>query len=183
MGQFSCVSLLAQEMDLRTSASPLLAKVRGLGLSLPLDLERLAVSRGCDYYERDLVSRIPPLGEVPLSNAELAIALVMPALRPTAREIRLAAALLGASDVKPDEVVGLTVQENCVEVVRYIAQCGCRFEPLSIYWQKLLDLLPPVNIDATKFPHPTRFVEMTGIDRGKVGLSTRWIRPRQALAG
>lgn len=176
------MNALAQEKQLRTTDSPLLERAQRLGLSLPLDLERLAVQRGCDYYERDLGPRVPPLGEVPLSNAELATALITPALRPTAREIRLAAALLGARDVEPEEVAGLAIQENCAEVVRYIAHCGHRFEPVNSFWQKLLNFLPELSIDATKFPHPTRFVEMTGIDRGKVGLATRWIRPRQPLA-
>src|SRR5438477_3647353 len=85
-------------------ALPLLERSRRLGLSLPLDLERLAVLRGCNYYDRDLGPRVPPLGEVALSNAELSIALVAPSLHPTAREIRLAAALLGAPDVQANEV-------------------------------------------------------------------------------
>jgi hypothetical protein len=163
-------------------ASPLLDKVRRLGLSLPLDLERLAVMRGCDYYGRELGPRLPPLGEVPLSNTELAIALIVPPLRPAAREIRLAAALLGAPDVRADEVAALAVQENCADVVRHIALCGRRFEPESAFWQTLLARLPNAKIDADRLPHPTRFVEMTGIDRGKVGVFTRWIRPRQPVA-
>ena len=163
-------------------ASPLLDKVRRLGLLLPLDLERLAVMRGCDYYARDLGPRLPPLGEVPLSNTELAIALIVPSLRPAAREIRLAAALLGALDVRADEVAALAVQENCADVVRHIALCGRRFEPENSFWQTLLTRLPNVKVDADRWPHPTRFVEMTGIDRGKVGIFTRWIRPRQPVA-
>ena len=67
--------------------SRLLHKARSLHLQLPLDLERLAINRGCDYYERDLGPRIPPLGPVPLSNAELAIALIVPSLHPDARQI------------------------------------------------------------------------------------------------
>src|SRR5438309_3602139 len=110
-------------------ASRLMDKVQRLGLSLPLDLERLAVTRGCDYYERDLGPRVPPLGEVPLSNAELAIALIVPSLEPAAREIRLAAALLGAPDMAAAEVATLAVEENCAGVVRHIAACGNRFEP------------------------------------------------------
>ena len=162
-------------------ASPLLDKVRRLGLSLPLDLERLAVMRGCDYYGRDPGPRLPPLGEVPLSNTELAIALILPPFRPQAREIRLAAALLGAPDVRADEAAALAVQENCADVVRHIALCGRRFEPENSFWQTLLTRLPNIKIDADRLPHPTRFVEMTGIDRGKVGISTRWIRPRQPV--
>lgn len=104
------MSTAPQQEEPSTLASPLLDKARRLGLSLPLDLERLAVMRGCDYYERDLGPRIPPLGEA------------------------------------------------------------------------LLDLLPDVKVDTDRLPHPTRFVEMTGIDRGKVGVFTRWIRPRPPFA-
>lgn len=170
------------EADPSGSSSSLLRKARRHGLSLPLDLERLAVMRGCDYYERDLGLRIPPLAEVPVSNAELAIALIVPALRPTAREIRLAAALLGSPDLDPHKVSTLAVSEGCVEIARYIALCGHRVEPENSFWRALLDYLPEVKVDADTLPHPTRFVEMTGIDRGKVGLSMRWIRPRQTLA-
>jgi len=162
--------------------SPLLDKVRGMGLSLPLDLERLAVLRGCGYYGRDFGPGLPPLGEVAISNEELAIALVAPTLRPGAPEIRLAAALLGGQEIRPDEVAALAIQENCVEVVRHITLCGRRFEPENSSWRILLDQLPEVKIDANKWPHPTRFIEMTGIDRGKVGVFTRWIRPRLPVA-
>ena len=172
------MSLPTQTQPPCATASPLLERVRKLGLSLPLDLERLAVMRGCDYYERDLGPRHTPLGEVPLTNTELAIALIIPALRPTAREIRLAAALLGAPDVRAEDLAALAVEENCADVVRYIAQSARRFEAENSFWQALLDRLPNVKIEANRLPHPTRFVEMTGIDRGKVGMFTRWIRPR-----
>lgn len=158
--------------------SRLLAKIRALRLQPPLDLERLAIARGCDYYSRDLAPRTPPLPEIPLSNAELAIALIVPSLQPTAREIRLAAALLGTPGLPPEEVANLAVEENCAGIVRHIATCGHRFEPENPFWASLLDRLPLVKVDADRLPHSTRFVEMTGIDRGKVGMSTRWIRPR-----
>jgi hypothetical protein len=166
----------------RVFGSRLLEKALRLGLELPLDLERLAVARGCDYYERDLSPRVPPLRDVPLSNAELAISLIVPSLPPTAREIRLAAALLGAPDVQADEAATLAVQENCADVVRHIALCGSRFEPDNPFWPTLLARLPNVKVDTDRLPHPTRFVEMTGIDRGKVGRFTRWIRPRRPVA-
>jgi hypothetical protein len=181
LGQLSSVNTPLQTRQ-PLPGSPLLDKARSLELLLPLDLERLAIMRGCDYYGRSLPPRVPPLPEVPLSNAELAIALIAPSLRPSAREIRLAAALLGAPDIDAKEVCTLAVREKCADIVRYIAACGRRFEPNNSSWQNLLDLLPKVFIDTDKLPHPTRFVEMTGIDRGKVGLFARWIRPRQALA-
>jgi len=180
LGQFSNVSTAQLTKQSRPLSSVLLEKARQLGLLLPLDLERLAIMRGCEYYNRDLEPRVPPLVEVPFTNAELAVALISPALHPGARQIRLTAALLGASDVNPPEVSALAMRENCGDVVRHIALSGLRFEPGNSFWQTLLDLLPEVQISSDRFPHPSRFVEMTGIDRGKVGLITRWIRPRGA---
>ena len=119
---------------------------------------------------------------VPLSIAGLAIALVAPSLQPRARQIRLAAALLGAADESAVDVATLAVDENCVGVVRYIASCGSRFEPRNAFWTDLLNALPETEIDRDHLPHPTRFVEMTGIDRGKVGTSTRWLRARSQVA-
>lgn len=171
-----------QTRETPVGGSALLDRARGLGLLLPLDLERLAIMRGCDYYDRALPARVPPLDEVPLTNAELAVALVSPSLQPSAREIRLAAALLGAPGVDAEGVSLLAVREGCDSIVRYVATCGRRFEPNNSFWQKLLDSLPESSVSSETWPHPTRFVEMTGIDRGKVGLFTRWIRPRPALA-
>lgn len=176
------MSTVTRDQQPSSDSSPLLEKTRRLGLSLPVDLERLAIMRGCDYYDRPFPPRLPPLGEIPLSNGELAIALIAPWLGQTAREIRLAAALLGAPDIDPEEVSALAARENCEAVVRYIAECGRRFEPENSFWQSLLNLLPEVQIDRDKLPHPTRFVEMTGIDRGRIGVLTRWIRPPRRLA-
>jgi len=164
------------------AGSRILGKARELGLSVPLDLERLAIARGCGYYERDLGPLARTVEGDPLSNAELAIALVAPSLQPTARQIRLAAALLGAADESAVDVATLAVDENCVGVVRYIASCGSRFEPRNPFWTDLLNALPETEIDRDHLPHPTRFVEMTGIDRGKVGTSTRWVRARSQVA-
>jgi hypothetical protein len=162
--------------------SRLLAKARQRGLSLPLDLERLAIARGCGYYERDLGPFAGTGDDVPLSNAELAIALIAPSHKPTARQIRLAAALLGAADESAAAVARFAADENCVSIVRYIALCGRRFEPGNPFWTELVKALPETVIDRDRLPHPTRFVEMTGIDRGKVGTFTRWIRARSQLA-
>lgn len=158
--------------------SRLLAKMRRAGLAVPLDLERLAIARGCYYYARCLPSREPISKDVAFCNAEVAIALVAPALHPSAREIRLAAALLGSPGIHAEEVALLAVEENCVEIIRHIALSGCQFEPTNSFWQKLVHLLPVEAALSDKMPHPTRFVEMTGIDRKKIGTTMRWIRPR-----
>ena len=75
----------------------------------------------------------------------------------------------------------LAQEEKCAGVVRYIASCGHRFEPGNAFWKALLDSVPDLSIDVEHLPHPTRFVEMTGIDRGKVGTLTRWIRARMPV--
>jgi hypothetical protein len=164
------------------ASSRLLDKALRFGLQLPVDLERLAVARGCDYYQRDFDPGNGPLPLVPLSNAELAIALVVPSLEPGAREIRLAAALLGAADVCAEEVAALALQEGCAHIIRYIALCGRRYEPDNAFWSNLSNRLPETENDIEGLPHPSRFVETTGIDRKKVGLFTRWIRPRLSPA-
>lgn len=160
------------------ASSALLKKARALGLDLPLDLERMAIARGCRYYERDLGSKAAPaISEAEFSNEELAIALISPGLSPSAREIRLAAALLGAADINPKRVAALATQEDCAMIVRYIAECGKRYEPENMFWDSLLSALPSVVVNPDGLPHPTRFIEMTGMIRGKVGLFTSWVRP------
>ncbi len=92
------------------------------------------MARGCSYYEQDPGTFTRTGDGVPLSNGELAIALLAPSHQPTARQIRLAAALLGAADEAAADVATLAVDENCVGVVRYIASCGSRFEPENPFW-------------------------------------------------
>ena len=76
------------------------------------------------------------------------------------------------------KVAALADAENCAGLVRYIAACGRRYEPENAFWRDLLNSIPETEMDVDQLPHPTRFVEMTGIDRGKVGNFTRWIRAR-----
>ena len=181
--QFTPVSAVTQaEGSQGDLAVGLLRKAQRLGLQLPLDLERLAITRGLDHYASDSDWAAPVLKEIPLSNVELAIALIAPSLPPTARSVRLAAALLGAPDIDTSAAAGLALQEGCAGILRYIAQSGLRFEPANPFWALLLARLPKAEPEIESMPHPTRFVEMTGINRGRVGLSIRWIRPRTPVA-
>jgi hypothetical protein len=168
----------AEKLGTTAHISPLLQKARRLGLDAQ-GFERLAIQRGCDYYNDG--EPLPPaaIDIKQFSNEELAVALLSPLLPPTPRTIRLAAALLGAADMAADEAAALATQEDCAGVVRYIAECGHRFEPENSFWSRLLCLLPEAAMHTDQLPHSTRFVEMTGIDRGRVGLLTRWIRPRR----
>lgn len=155
--------------------SLLLAKAKALDLEVPLDLRRLAIERGCNYYSVEPGPR--PLGEVALTNAELAVALLSPELPYEPWNIRIGAAIMSAPDVPADELVRLARLEKCESMVRYIAECGKRYEPANESWDRLLSLLAAVQVSLYGLPHPTRFIAMNSIIRGKSGLWTQWIRP------
>jgi hypothetical protein len=158
----------------------LLTKARALGLRLPNDLQRLAVVRGCSYY---VVEAGPlPASTLPFTNAELAVALLSPALPPEPQDIRIAAAVLSSPDVGVASLVALAEGEGCAGLVRYIAECGRKYEPEIPFWQELLERLGDAEVPPGPLPHPTRFIEMTGMVRGKIGLFTHWIRPAPAAA-
>ncbi len=166
--------------DSVSNNSTLLEKARALGLRLPADLQRLAVARGCNYY---VVEDGPlPSASLPLSNSELAVALLSPALPPEPQDIRIAAAVLSSPDVDVATLVNLAENEGCAGLVRYIAECGLKYEPNIVFWPDLLTQLGDAKIPSEPLPHPTRFIEMTGMVRGKVGLFTHWIRPIPATA-
>jgi hypothetical protein len=173
---------LAEKLGTTTQLSGLLIKAKRLGLNAE-GLERLAIQRGCNYYHEG--EPLPPasVSEEQFSNEELALALLNPALRYHPQTLRLGAAMLGAEGNDPEEIARLTKYERGESIVRYVAEAGRRFEPENRFWERLLALLPQTPApDSAVVPHPTRFVQMTGIDRGKVGLFTRWVRPLRRIA-
>jgi hypothetical protein len=177
--------------------SPLLLKVRHLGLTKAEDLQRLAVLRGLRYYdshgdslkESQGCAVIPECGlEDGLTHEELAIALLSPAVPYSQQRIRIGAAMLAAEGNQPEALAvlaALALQEGCIPIVHYIAQCGHDVEPANPFWDKLLELLPAGNSSLLpgEPPHPTRFVAMTGITRAGVGTIKQWIRPRVSQPG
>lgn len=169
---------LAERLGTTTHLSPLLHKARRLGLG-PEELEHLAIQRGCDYYHNGEPLARLSVTEKQLSNAELAIALLNPALRYNPQTLRLGAAMLGAAGNTPEEIARLAKLERCECLVRYVAQCGRRFEPQNAFWLSLLGLLPDTPPPKSGVvPHPTRFVAMTGLTRRGVEAAAQWIRPR-----
>lgn len=163
--------------------SRLLAKARQLGLAGPEDLERLAIERGCDYYDLRSHVREPaadPVLPSGLSNEELAVGLLAAQHRNLLRT-RLAAAMLGAPGNNASTIARLSMDEGCAEIVRHIASCGHHVEPHNSFWAEIMAaLVPDVQQKPEEhggFPHISRFVEMTGISRGTVGTQMRWIRP------
>jgi hypothetical protein len=148
-----------------------------LGLG-PKDLEALAIQRGCHYYHNGEPLTPVAVTAEQFSDAELGIALLNPALRYDPKSLRLGAAMLGSPDNEPEKVARLAKFERCQGIVRYVAECGRKFEPENEFWRTLLGLLPegPAPKDSV-MPHPTRFVSMTGITRRGVETVTQWIRP------
>ncbi len=168
---------LADRFGTTTHLSPLLRKARRLGLG-PEELDLLAVQRGCDYYHNDEPLPPPPVTLEQLSNTELAIALLNPALRYDPQSLRLGAAMLSAPGNSPTDVAYLAGLERCQAVVRYVAECGRKFEPQNPFWPSLLGLLPKTRpLKPGVLPHPTRFVAMTGFTRRGPQTVVEWIRP------
>jgi hypothetical protein len=179
---------LARRLGATTHLSPLLIKARRLGLHTPEDLEWLAIHRGCEYYNTNPASFI--LQEQPLvranrsefSNAELAVALLSPSAAGSLLRQRMGACMLSAPDVEAAAVAKLAVEENCGGIIHYIANCACEVEPENLFWRELQSALSSCQYSEAEMPHPTRFIEMTGITRGKIGIQKRWLRPIAALA-
>src|SRR5438309_2133212 len=168
---------LAEKLGMTRHVSPVLHKATRLGLDAE-GLERLAIQRGCDYYHDGSV--LPP-AEVSMeqfSNAELAIALLNPALRYHPQTIRLGAAMLSAEGNTPEQIARLAIMERCEALVRYIAEAGKKFEPQNLFWTRLLQLLPITKpLKSGVVPHPTRFIAMTGFTRRGIETVVEWIRP------
>lgn len=184
---------LAGRLGTTAHLSALLMKARRLGLADPMDLERLAVSRGLRYYDGHGDSMkgggsLPTVTEMELesglTNEELAVALLSPSAVYSQQRLRMGAAMLAAEGNRPESIARLALLERCEMVVRHIASCGHEVEPENPFWDRLLDMLPAGQSapPPDALPHPTRFVAMTGITRNGVGNLKRWIRPQMPLS-
>jgi hypothetical protein len=168
---------LARKLGMTEHISPLMRKVERLGLEAE-SLEVLAIQRGCDYYASEKPRPHISVDENLLSNVELALALLHPSLRYNSQTIRLGAAMLGAEANDPDEIAHIAAMERSEAIVRYVAECGKKFEPGNPFWDRLLENLPTLPPPKSSVvPHPTRFVAMTGFTRRGPEIVTEWIRP------
>jgi hypothetical protein len=175
---------LATKLGTTVHFSPLLRKARGLGLSTPKDLWTLAVQRGCRHYWQGDEPEGELVPQTALTNEELAIALLNSAGSYSPHSIRCGAAMLGAIGNDPALVAKLAIWERSEAVVRFVAECGRKFEPHNSFWGELLDRLPGCGVPKEGvMPHPTRFVAMSGYERG-VGkkITTEWQRPQHSAA-
>lgn len=171
---------LARRLGTTTHRSPLMMKARRLGLDAPRDLCTLAVQRGCRHYWQGNEPAGELVSSLDFSNEELALALLTIAAPYDPHAIRCGAAMLGTVGNDVATLARLAAWERSEAVVRYVAECGRKFEPANPFWPDLLALLPvaPVFKDGV-MPHPTRFVAMNGYERG-VGkrITTEWQRPQ-----
>jgi hypothetical protein len=174
---------LAEKLGTTTHISALLMKAKRVGLNAE-GLERLAIQRGCDYYDNG--EKLAPVlvSREQFSNEELAIALLNPALRYSPQTIRLGAAMLSAPGNDPRRLAQLARMELAEAVVHYVALAGQKYEPQNSFWTELLSLLPEKPAPKSGvLPHPTRFVAMTGITRRGTETVTEWIRPAVPVSG
>ena len=170
---------LGERLGITKPLSQVLLKAERLGLS-PRELQTLAVQRGCIHYSAGDEPEIALASEADFSNEELAVGLLSPCLPYDPHSIRLGAAMLSAPGNDPARLARMARIEHCEVPMRYIAECGFRFEPENEFWPALLSLLPPSVSPPGVLPHPTRFVAMTGFTRNGPELVTEWQRPGRA---
>jgi hypothetical protein len=172
---------LFRRLGTTSHVSPLRRRLKAAGLEDATSLMRLAVRRGCRYYEDTVAGDVADPGKERVSNEELAIGLLHGSLEWSPAAIRMGAALLGARGNDPRKLVRLARMERAEAVVRELAEVGRSVEPTNRFWSCLLEGLPNRSrVPSGILPHPTRFVAMTGITREGRGIRTQWIRPQEA---
>ena len=146
--------------------SPLLRKAAKLGYSKPDDLLQLAVARGCCHYGAAVgdAGKVRDCGKDQFSNTELVVALISGSLQGDARHTRVAAQLLGASDIDSAGLVRLARMERCVPILRNIAETRAQAGPEEpLFRRQILQSLPDIPpIPDGRMPHPSRFVSNPG---------------------
>ena len=158
--------------------SPLRRRLKAAGLGDATSLMRLAVQRGCRFYQDIATGDVVDPGNERISNEELAIGLLHGSLEWSPDALRMGAAVLGARGNDPEKLLRLARMERAELVVRELAKVGRSVEPTNRLWTRLLEGLPDRGrVPAGVLPHPTRFMAMTGLTREGRGIRSQWIRP------
>jgi hypothetical protein len=165
--------------------SSLLRKLKKLGVTTSSDLLRLAAARGCSHYSPtegiDSVTVNPDPSQI--SDSELGIAMISAAQEYDPQLMRCAAQLLSSPEIEAAPLVRLAKMERCMPVLAYIArQASCYDHERTAFWQEVLDLLPVVGTPPPgRWPHPSRFMVLSGYRRGGGTTPPIWLRPRKKL--
>lgn len=175
---------LAHKLGTTPHISPLLMKAKRLGMPSGAHREALAVARGVRYYGGGSLPEAPPVSRDQFSDEELAMALLSIAAPYSPQSLRVGAAMSSGREIDAARLAWLARLERSEVVLRYVAECGARYEPENSFWPRVLASLPPaVPIPSGVLPHPTRFVVMTGITRRGLETVIEWIRPEPATHG
>jgi len=175
--------LIAHSLGGTAHLSPLLRKVRKLGLRTPDALLRLAVVRGCHHYAPADFDHIAEAATAPshdlLGHEELAVAMISAAQEQDPRLIRCAAQLLGAPETSVETLARLACMERCSPLLAYIARHAIKWDASrSDFWRELLLRIPAGGPQDSEFwPHPSRFVVQSGYQRGGGTPAPLWLRP------
>ena len=177
---------VAEQIGGTPHLSPLLHRLRSVGMTGREDLRRLAVARGCEHYRQpgDALKPVRDPGTERVSDLELAMAMLSAAQGFDPVLVRCAAQLLSGEKITADVIARLAVQERSVPVLRHIARAGLEADAEGRKkWERLLVLLPgSPEVPEGRLPHRSRFVSTTGITRRNGHLdrsgSSIWLRTR-----
>jgi hypothetical protein len=179
------MSTIAEQMGRSPHLSPLLRKMRFLGLANPDDLRKIAVKRGCSHYRQpgDDFDALPDPGRRRLPDIELAFAMLSASQAFDTRRIRAAVQLLSDVKTPPNKIVRLAKMERCEPLIRQVAEAGARFDDeRADFWREILDGVATAPIPpAGRMPHPSRYYAETGISsaKGRTRGKRMWLRRKK----
>ena len=140
--------------------SPLRRKMMRFGLSGLIELQTLAVQRGCNHYPT-LTEPITDPGLDLISNEELGLALLLGEMPYDPQAIRVSAQLL-SGDVDVEKVLFIAEQERLKFLLNRIASDILSFGIEHKNWKRILDATNSREFPEAVLPHPTRYV----VDQG-----------------
>ncbi len=166
---------MAQRLGETAHCSPLLRKVRRLGISSTSQLIQLAARRGCRHYAGLYDEAVIDPGLAVLSNEEIVALLLLGEQPFEPFTVRCAAQLLNTCDSV--RLARLAERERVKRTLAYIVDAGCAQDPENAEYRKnLRQLLGATRpVPPGRLPHWTRFVAQTGVTRQGPG-RTVWLR-------
>ena len=165
---------LAQRLGITAPASVLLWKLRRLRREHPVadagDLEswlvELAHSRGFHAIQRRPMALAPAVSLEALSNEELVVALLHPALRDEPQLMRPAAQIISRGEVDTAKVTALAQQESASRILANLAMQALKAAPSHLGWNAISTHLQNVAPWRDKVIHWTRLAEPVMKPRG-----------------